>query len=181
MAKRFSTLILLLIYFGSPVVLAQKKIPNDPYYKYQFSFHNPGGKIRINRWSNKPSMEEFDAVKGIDLNIEKAWAITTGSKSVVVALMDDGFFYDHPDLRDNIWHNPGETGKDADGFDKEVNGVDDDHNGYADDVMGWTLRLIARTWIVTSSTGWIETELRHTRTRWMPWASSEPRATTALV
>jgi subtilisin family serine protease len=137
MATHFCTLILLLIYFGSPVLLAQEKIPNDPYYRYQFSFHNPGGKIRINTRSHKPSMEEFDAVKGIDLNIEKAWGITTGSKSVVVALLDDGFCYDHPDIRDNLWHNPGEIGKDANGFDKATNGVDDDHNGYVDDVLGW--------------------------------------------
>src|SRR5215831_4947344 len=88
MAKHFSAVVLLLIYFGSPALPAREKIPNDPYYKYQFSFHNPGGKIRINTRSNKPSMKEFDAEKGIDLNIEKAWGITTGSKSVVVALLD---------------------------------------------------------------------------------------------
>jgi thermitase len=119
------------------MLLAQEKIPNDPYYKYQFSFHNPGGKIRINTRSYKSSMEEFVAEKGIDLNIEKAWAITTGNKSVLVALLDDGFCYNLPDVRDNIWHNPGESGSDANGFAKETNDTDDDHNGYIDDVVGW--------------------------------------------
>lgn len=137
MARLLLAVIVLLLFCGSSSLPAQEKIPNDPYYKYQFSFHNPGGKIRINTRSYEPSMEEFDAEKGIDLNIEKAWAITTGSKSVVVALLDDGFCYDLPDIRDNIWHNPGESGKDGNGFDKETNGMDDDHNGYVDDVVGW--------------------------------------------
>lgn len=54
-----------------------------------------------------------------------------------MAILDDGFCYNHPDIRDNLWHNPGESGKDKNGFDKETNGVDDDHNGYVDDVIGW--------------------------------------------
>lgn len=117
---------------------AQQQIPpNDTYYKYQFSFHNPGGKLTINTRSNRPSLKEFEAEKGIDLDIERAWQITTGSKNVVVAILDDGFCYNHPDIRDNLWHNPGESGKDKNGFEKESNGVDDDHNGYIDDVIGW--------------------------------------------
>jgi thermitase len=137
MTKRFGAVVALLIFSASPAIRAQEKIPNDPHYKDQVSFHNPGGKIRINTRSYRPSLEEFDAVRGIDLNIEKAWAITTGSKSVVVALLDDGFCYNLPDVRDNIWHNPRETGTDQNGFAKETNELDDDHNGYIDDVVGW--------------------------------------------
>lgn len=135
---RLSGFVIAVLFFsGAPLGSAQEKIPNDSYYKFQFSFHNPGGTLRLNRRSDRSSLEEFAAVKGIDLNITKAWGITTGSKDVIVALLDDGFCYNHPDIRDNIWHNPGESGKDSNGFDKETNGVDDDRNGYVDDVFGW--------------------------------------------
>lgn len=115
----------------------QEVIPNDPHFKDQVTFKAPGGKVVLNHTSARPSPEEFNTVPGIDLNVTKAWAITTGSKKVVVAIMDDGFCYTHPDIQDNIWHNPGEIGKDSNGFDKETNGVDDDQNGYVDDVVGW--------------------------------------------
>lgn len=82
-------------------------------------------------------MKEFEAAAGIDPDLTHVWAITTGTRGIVVAVLDDGFFYNHEDIRDNIWKNAGETGFDQAGFRKETNGVDDDHNGYADDVIGW--------------------------------------------
>jgi subtilisin family serine protease len=112
-------------------------IPNDPFFKYQASFLNPGGKILIERNSAKPSPITLDAVAGIDCDITRAWAISTGSKKVIVAVLDDGFFYDHEDLAGNVWANPGESGLDASGHPKETNGIDDDGYGYVDDVMGW--------------------------------------------
>jgi thermitase len=130
-------LISILLLFCPMLVAQQQIIPNDPDFRNQISFENPGGKIAINLISTHPSAQEFDTVKGVDLDITPAWAITTGSKDVVVAILDDGFCYDHPDLKDNIWHNPGETGADGEGFRKETNGKDDDHNGYLDDVVGW--------------------------------------------
>lgn len=65
-----------------------------------------------------------------------AWATTTGSPEVVVAVIDGGVNYNHQDLKDNMWRNPGETGLDALGGEKATNGLDDDDNGYVDDVYG---------------------------------------------
>ena len=75
--------------------------------------------------------------RGISLDLPHAWAITTGSRTVVVAVLDDGFFYAHEDIAPNVWRNPGESGTDSAGLDKATNGRDDDGNGYVDDVVGY--------------------------------------------
>jgi hypothetical protein len=66
-----------------------------------------------------------------------AWNITQGSDSVLVGLVDTGIDYLHPDIKNKIYINPGETGTDAQGRDKRTNGIDDDGNGFVDDYMGW--------------------------------------------
>ncbi len=71
------------------------------------------------------------------ISSEKAWDISTGDKSIVVAIIDTGVNYKHPDIAPNYWSNAGETGLDEKGNDKATNGIDDDNNGYIDDVKGW--------------------------------------------
>jgi hypothetical protein len=66
-----------------------------------------------------------------------AWNITEGSDTVLVGLVDTGIDYTHPDIKNKIYINPGETGLDLQGRDKRTNGIDDDGNGFIDDYMGW--------------------------------------------
>ena len=67
-----------------------------------------------------------------DIDAPEAFAVTTGTPSTVVAVIDQGVDFSHPDLAARAWTNPGESGGG-----KETNGIDDDANGYVDDVHGW--------------------------------------------
>jgi subtilisin family serine protease len=86
-------------------------VPNDPRFADLWAMQNPN-----------------DA----DIDAVEAWDTQKGSRDVVVAIIDTGVDYNHEDLRDNMWRNPGESGNG-----KETNGVDDDGNGFIDDVFGW--------------------------------------------
>ncbi|MEG4581078.1 S8 family serine peptidase [Microcoleus sp. MON1_C5] len=67
----------------------------------------------------------------------EVWAQGLTGDGIVVAVIDSGVDYNHPDLTGNIWSNAGETGVDAIGRNKASNGVDDDNNGFVDDFRGW--------------------------------------------
>jgi subtilisin family serine protease len=67
-----------------------------------------------------------------DIDADEAWDTQTGSRDVLIAIIDTGVDYTHEDLAANMWRNPGESGEG-----RESNGVDDDGNGFVDDVFGW--------------------------------------------
>jgi serine protease len=71
------------------------------------------------------------------IKADSAWGVTQGDTTVILAIVDNAIQWDHPDLQQNIWYNPGEMGLDAHGNDKRFNGIDDDGDGYVDDWHGW--------------------------------------------
>jgi thermitase len=90
-------------------------ITNDRYSYLQWPLHNP-------------SSGKYTPYK-VDLNAEKTWKISKGSKSIKIAVIDTGIDFKHEDLKDNIYVNQLEK----DGSE----GVDDDGNGYVDDIYGY--------------------------------------------
>lgn len=81
-----------------------------------------------------PTDPDFPQLWGLDNSLDhdidapEAWDINKGTKDVVVAVVDSGIDYNHPDLQDNIWKNRQEV---------PLNGIDDDKNGYVDDYLGY--------------------------------------------
>jgi subtilisin family serine protease len=84
---------------------------------------------------NDPRLSDLWGLKNsndADIDADQAWDIQTGSRNVLIGVIDTGVDYNHEDLQANMWRNPGESGGG-----KENNGVDDDNNGFIDDVFGW--------------------------------------------
>ena len=102
-------------------IMSATAIPDDSSFGTMWGLNNTG---------------QSGGVIDADIDAPEAWDITKGSEDVVVGVIDSGVRYDHPDLVDNMWRNPGETGLDGFGQDKATNGVDDDSNGWVDDVYG---------------------------------------------
>ncbi|HEX5102909.1 MAG TPA: S8 family peptidase, partial [Pirellulaceae bacterium] len=89
-------------------------------------YAEPNGRVQV---SLVPNDDLYPSLYGMEkIDAPEAWDIATGDTSVLVAVIDTGIDYTHPDLAANIWTNPGEIAG---------NGVDDDGNGYVDDVHGY--------------------------------------------
>ena len=91
-------------------------VPNDPLFGQLVGLHNTG-----------QTVESLSGIADADIDAPEAWDTATGSDTTVVAVVDSGVAYNHPDLAPNMWRNPKETAG---------NGLDDDGNGFVDDVHG---------------------------------------------
>jgi serine protease len=101
------------------------------------AFAQPDHRVSLQLSPNDP---EFGSLWGLDnvgqtggnddadIDAPEAWDVTTGSSNTVVAVIDTGVDYRHPDLAANIWVNTDEI---------PGNRIDDDRNGYVDDVHGY--------------------------------------------
>jgi uncharacterized repeat protein (TIGR01451 family) len=107
------------VLYAEPNYIRRKdSTPGDPRYNELWGLKNTG----------QPINNHGPGIAGADIKAEAAWDVTTGSRSVVVGVIDEGIDTNHPDLAQNIWTNPAETAG---------NGVDDDANGFVDDVHGF--------------------------------------------
>lgn len=101
-------------------------LPNDPGFDFQWHYRNLG---EGNYGFENLNPNEAKALAGCDVNAAEAWKTCTGDPSIIVAVLDEGVMYTHPDLKDNMWCNPGETTQ-GDNNDRDGNGYEGDLHGY---------------------------------------------------
>jgi subtilisin family serine protease len=94
------------------------RTPSDPLFRDLWGLENTGQVVNT-----------LAGTKGADIHFLAAWGLARPSnQEVVVAVIDSGVDYTHPDLKANMWRNPGEIAG---------NQMDDDVDGYVDDVHGF--------------------------------------------
>ena len=93
--------------------------PDDPDFAKSWGLRNTG----------QQDPGGLAGLAGADIDVLPLWKDgITGSRKILVAVLDTGIEWDHPDIQANLYTNPGEIAG---------NGIDDDHNGFVDDIHGW--------------------------------------------
>ena len=118
--------------------------PNDPGFASQWHYRNLG---EDHYDFEKLNNNQVGAKAGCDVNALEAWKTCTGDPSIIVAILDEGVMYTHPDLAANMWCNPGESVQGAK--------TDGDGNGYVGDLHGYNFVTESGdiTWTDANDTG----------------------------
>jgi len=111
------------IYAEPNYIIHMYETPNDLEFNKQWALYNTG---------------QTGGTPDADIDATEAWDIETGDKNIIIAVPDTGVDWNHPDLENNIWVNPGEDINDNGIVDpSDFNDIDDDGNGFVDDIRGW--------------------------------------------
>lgn len=118
--------------------------PNDPGFASQWHYRNLG---EDHYDFEKLNNNQVGAKAGCDVNALEAWKTCKGDPSIIVAILDEGVMYKHPDLAANMWCNPGESVQGAK--------TDGDGNGYEGDLHGYNFVTESGdiTWTDANDTG----------------------------
>lgn len=133
-----------IVFIKKPAIELRSSVIENLQKNELVEFVEPNFIYRINKTPNDPLLTNLWGMKnlgqkdssggigitGLDIEAEKAWDIETGSKDVIVAVIDTGIDYTNPDLISNNWTNESEF--------NGTPGVDDDNNGYVDDIHGYS-------------------------------------------
>jgi subtilisin family serine protease/subtilisin-like proprotein convertase family protein len=101
-----------ILYAEPDYIYSANVLPDDSRFSELWGMHNTG---------------QTGGIADADIDAPEAWDISTGTKDVVVGIIDTGVDHSHPDLAANMWVNPGEIAGD---------GIDNDNNGFIDDIHG---------------------------------------------
>ncbi len=116
------------VYAKSTTKVSSFGFSNDQYSDTQWYIDNSGKYTKL----TKLAAQEITSTPDIDMDVAEAWEAMAdaglGKKEVIIAIIDTGIDYQHPELADHMWINKGEIPGDN---------IDNDNNGYVDDVYGW--------------------------------------------
>jgi alpha-tubulin suppressor-like RCC1 family protein/subtilisin family serine protease len=155
---------------GMEVEEAQKRYQADPEVEYaepnfEYSALAQPNDPRFGELWGLQNIGQTGGKTGADIKAQQAWDLTTGSSEVVVAVIDSGIDYTHPDLAGNIWSNPGMDyfNNDADPFDDHGHGthvagtigaVGNDGTGVVG--VNWNVKLTACKFLSAMGNGYTD-------------------------
>lgn len=145
------------IEYAEPNYIVRASVtPNDPLFNQQYYLSNPGGTLPL---PGGPL-----GTQGADIKATAGWAETTGSESVVIAILDTGVDLLHPDLKNKMLNNGRDfvngdlDASDDNGHGTAVAGIAgaDTNNGEGIAGVGWKCKLLPVKVLDNTGVGTVE-------------------------